>query len=148
MSIIYADTSALAKKYIKEQGSDQVGEAFSKAELIGTAMITPPEMASALSKAIRRNIVSADEGTDAWNMFQKDWDAYFVVDLNQALIGQASTLVWKYALRGYDAVHLASLLAWRDALGLDITLATHDVELWEAAKRLDIEVIPGIIPKF
>ena len=147
MSIIYADTSALVKKYIKEQGSDQIGEAFSKAELVGTAMITPPEMASAISTAIRRNIITEDDGVEAWNMFQKDWDAFFVVDLSQALIGQASTLVWRYALRGYDSVHLASMLAWQDALGEDILLATYDVKLWEAAKRMDIDLIPGKVPR-
>lgn len=146
MSIIYFDTSALVKKYVKELGSDQIGESYSMAELIGTAMITPPEMALALSRAMRRKIIDTDEASEAWNMFGKDWDTYFVVDVNQALIGQASTLVWEQGLRGYDAVHLASLLAWKDALGVDITLATFDVELWEAAKRLNIHVIPENLP--
>jgi len=111
-------------------------------------MITPPEMASALSRAMRRKIIGEDEASEAWNMFSKDWDTYFVVDINQALIGRASTLVWEQGLRGYDAVHLVSLLAWKDALGLDITLATFDVEIWEAAKRLNIDVIPENLPKF
>ena len=127
--------------------SDQTGKAFTNADLVGTAMITPPEMASAFSMAIRRNIITEDEGASAWNMFQKDWDAFFVVDLNQALIGQASTLVWKYGLRGYDSVHLASLLVWQDALGENISLATYDVKLWEAAKRIGIDLIPGKTPR-
>ncbi|MCK4489893.1 MAG: type II toxin-antitoxin system VapC family toxin [Anaerolineales bacterium] len=146
MSIIYFDTSALVKKYIKELGSDQISESYSRAELIGTAMITPPEMASALSRAIRRKVIDDDAAGEAWNMFGKDWDTYIVIDVTQALIGQASKLVWEQGLRGYDAVHLASLLAWKDALGMDIALATFDVELWEAAKRLNIHVIPEILP--
>lgn len=146
MSIIYFDTSALVKKYIKELGSDQISESYSQAELIGTAMITPPEMASALSRAMRRKVIDDDAAGEAWNMFGKDWDTYFVIDVNQALIGQANTLVWEQGLRGYDAVHLASLLAWKDALGMDIVLATFDVELWEAAKRLNIHVIPENLP--
>jgi predicted nucleic acid-binding protein len=146
MSIIYFDTSALVKKYIEELGSDQISESYSRAELIGTAMITPPEMASALSRAMRRKIIDADKASEAWNMFYKDWDTYFVVDVNQALIGQASALVWEQGLRGYDAVHLASLIAWKDALGADITLATYDVKLWEIAQRLNIQVIPENAP--
>jgi len=146
MSIIYFDTSALVKKYIEELGSDQISESYSRAELIGTAMITPPEMASALSRAMRRKLIDADKASEAWNMFGKDWDTYFVVDVNQALIGRASTLVWEQGLRGYDAVHLASLIAWKDALGADITLATFDVKLWETAQRLNIHVIPENAP--
>lgn len=146
MSIIYFDTSALVKKYINELGSDQISESYSRAELIGTAMITPPEMASALSRAMRRKVIDDDVAGEAWNMFGKDWDTYFVIDVNQALIGQASTLVWEQGLRGYDAVHLASLLAWKDALGMDIALASFDAELSEAAKRLNIHVIPENLP--
>lgn len=146
MSIIYFDTSALVKKYIEELGSDQISEAYSMAELIGTAMITPPEMASALSRAMRMKIIDEDKASEAWNMFGKDWDTYFVVDVNQVLIGRASTLVWEQGLRGYDAVHLTSLLAWQEALGLEIALASYDVELWEAAKRLNIYVIPENLP--
>jgi hypothetical protein len=146
MSIIYFDTSALVKKYIEELGSDQISESYSRAELIGTAMITPPEMASALSRAMRMKIIGEDKASEAWNMFSKDWDTYFIVDVNQALIGQASALVWEQGLRGYDAVHLASLIAWKDALGADITLATYDAELWETAKRLNIHVIPENVP--
>jgi len=147
MSIIYFDTSALVKKYVKELGSDQIGESYSMAELIGTALITPPEMASALSRAVRRKIIDADKASVAWNMFGKDWDTYFVVDVNQALIGRASALVWEQELRGYDAIHLAALLSWKDALGLEITLATFDVELWKAAERLNIDVVPENLPK-
>ncbi len=146
MSIIYFDTSALVKKYINELGSDQISESYSRAELIGTAMITPPEMASALSRAMRRKVIDDDAAGEAWNMFGKDWDTYFVIDVKQALIGQASTLVWEQGLRGYDAVHLASLLAWKDALGMDIALASFDAELSEAAKRLNIHVIPENLP--
>jgi len=146
MSIIYFDTSALVKKYIEELGSDQISEAYSRAELIGTAMITPPEMASALSRAMRRKVIDDDVASEAWNMFGKDWGTYFVVDVTQALMGRASTLVWEQGLRGYDAVHLASLLAWQEAVGLEIALATYDVELWEAAKRLNIHVIPEKLP--
>ena len=146
MSIIYFDTSALVKKYIEELGSDQISESYSRAELIGTAMITPPEMAFALSRAMRRKVIDDDAAGEAWNMFEKDWDTYFVVDVNQALIGRASTLVWEQGLRGYDAVHLASMLGWQEALGVDIALATFDIELWEAAKRLNIHVIPEKLP--
>lgn len=142
MSIIYFDTSALVKKYVLEPGSDQIGSHYSRAEMVGTAMITPPEMASALSRGVRMDKITADEASQAWNAFEEDYGMMYLVDISQPLISRASRLVWEYGLRGYDAVHLASYLTWKAALGEEISLATFDVELWQAAKRLAIEVLP------
>ncbi len=142
MSIIYFDTSALVKKYVLEPGSDQIGSHYSRAEMVGTAMITPPEMASALSRGVRMDKITADEASQAWNAFEEDYDMMYLVDISQPLISRASRLVWEQGLRGYDAVHLASYLTWKEALGEEISLATFDVELWQAAKRLAIEVFP------
>lgn len=142
MSIIYFDTSALVKKYVLEPGSDQIGSHYARAEMVGTALITSPEMASALSRAVRMDKITADEASQSWRAFTKDYDMMYLVDISQPLISRTSTLVWEYGLRGYEAVHLASYLIWKEALGEEISLATFDVELWQAARRLDIEVLP------
>lgn len=143
MSIIYFDTSALVKKYVLEPGSDQIGAYYAKAEMVGTVMMTFPEMASALSRGMRMKKISAEEAHCAWNAFEKDSDMMYLVDISHPLISRASTLVWEHGLRGYNAVHLSSYLTWKEALGVEISLATFDVELWRAARGLNIEVFPG-----
>lgn len=142
MSIIYFDTSALVKKYVLEPGSDRIGAHYARAEMVGTALITAPEMASALSRAMRMDKITADEASQSWNAFTEDCDMMYLVDISQPLISRASTLVWEHGLRGNDAVHLASFLTWKEALGEEITLATFDAAFWQAARRLEIEVLP------
>jgi len=46
------------------------------------------------------------------------------------------------AVRGYDAVQLASALTWRDAVGREVVLATFDAQLWEAAPRAGVRAWP------
>jgi len=40
-----------------------------------------------------------------------------------------------------DAIHLATALAWRDATGTPLTLATHDAQLGLAARALGLETV-------
>ena len=40
--------------------------------------------------------------------FDDDWETFFIVDVSDVLIKRASQLAEKFALRAYDAVHLAS----------------------------------------
>jgi hypothetical protein len=46
------------------------------------------------------------------------------------------------ALRGYDAVQLASASTSQESVGAEITLATFDRQLWEAGKQVGIQVWP------
>lgn len=146
MSTIYFDTSALVKKYILEPGSDQVSSYYAGAEMVGTAMIAPPEMASALSRGMRMDKITEDEASLAWNAFTEDWNMLYLVNVTSPLVARASSLVWEQGLRGYDAVHLAALLTWREALGQEILLAAFDAGMRKAAKRLNIVVIPEQLP--
>ena len=54
----------------------------------------------------------------------------------------AEALAWDAALRGYDAVQLASALILQESVGADITLATFDRQLWGAGKQVGIHVWP------
>lgn len=142
MSIIYFDTSALVKKYVFEPGSDQIGAHYARAEMVGTALITAPEMASALSRATQMDKITADEASQSWNAFTGDCDMMYLIEISQPLISRASRLVWEHGLRGSDAVHLASFLTWKEALGAEISLATFDVALRQTARRLGLVVLP------
>lgn len=146
MSITYFDTSALVKKYVNELGTQQTREFFADMEMAGTAMITQAEMASALSRASRMGKIEENEAKNAWEVFLVDWESLYLIEITKPLMSRAGTLAWEEKLRGYDAVHLAAVLAWRETLDLDITLATFDEELWNAAKRLEFAVFPKDLP--
>ena len=44
-------------------------------------------------------------------------------------------------LKTLDAIHLGSALAWREAVGENLTFATHDTALAEAARSMGFDVL-------
>jgi predicted nucleic acid-binding protein len=58
----------------------------------------------------------------------------------------ADSLAWELGLRGYDAVHLASALLWKEGMGQEVALATFDQQLWEAASQLGLVPFPDDLP--
>jgi hypothetical protein len=74
-----------------------------------------------------------DEAEAALLVFRADWLRLARVQLTEPLLARVDALAWDYALRGYDAAHLASALYWQESLREPVTLATFGRELWRAA---------------
>ncbi len=140
--ILYIDTSALVKRYVKEEGSVAVVGWMNDAELIGTALITRPELVASITRAIRGNRLPEQSALSYLDEFRADWLDFQHVNIDDALIARADSLASIHALRGYDAVHLACALTWSELLGAPVVLATFDKELHEAAKKSGLEVFP------
>lgn len=144
--ILYLDTSALIKRYVTESGADLVAQAIAAAIVVGSSVICRAEMAAALAKAVRVNALSADGASAALQVFRSEWPRLVRVQASEAVIAQAEGLAWELGLRGYDAVHLASALRLRDAMGEEVTFATFDPRLWQAAREKGLAALPGDPP--
>jgi len=140
--IVYLDTSALVKHYVQESDSEEVERVIGEARLVGTAAITRVEIAAALAKAVRTRLLSTDEAAEALSAFEAEWESLVRLQLHELLLARAASLAWERGLRGYDAVHMASALFWRDMVGEPVVLATYDRELWEEAVRSGLKVFP------
>ena len=140
--IIYLDTSALLKQYIQESGSEEVIKLLGAANGIGTNLLTYVEMASAISRAVRMKLIPPDEAQKTWKDFLVDWELLVRLDVSGQITRRAAALAWEHGLRGYDAVHFASALAWQDAIDTPVTLATYDRELWSVARKEGMGVWP------
>lgn len=140
--IVYLDASALVKRYVSEPGSSEVGGLIRRAQALGTAVLSRAEVAAALAKAVRVRALDRDAATAALKSFTADWDDLIRLQLSEALAARAAALAWEYALRGYDAVHLASALFWRDTLGAPVTVATYDRELARGAGGAGLSTWP------
>ena len=140
--ILYLDASALVKRYVREAGSDDVGQLLPQAEIIGTSLITRAEVAAALARAARMGLVERDEAEAALLVFRAEWPRLARVQLTEPLIGRADAVAWDYGLRGYNAVHLASAIYWQESLHQAVMLATYDRELWHAGEAAGLLVWP------
>ena len=74
-----------------------------------------------------------------------EWDHLIRLQVTEALLRRAGALAWEHALRGYDAVHLAAALLWRDALGQPVSVATYDRQLWQAAAAVGLTAWPATL---
>lgn len=140
--ILYLDTSALVKRYIRETASDEVIAFIEQAGAVGSTSLTRVEMAAALEKAARLGWIEREIATRSWDDFLDHWLSFTRLSITSSTLIRASALAWEYSLRGYDAVHLATALIWQETLASPITLATFDRDLWLAGREAELGVWP------
>ena len=102
-------------------------------------------MRAALAKAARMRLLSRVAATAARQAFEAEWQDLIRLQVTEALLRRAGALAWEHALRGYDAVHLAAALLWRDALGQPVSVATYDRQLWQAAAAVGLTAWPATL---
>lgn len=140
--IVYADTSALVKLFVSEEGTEATRAMLQQAWLMGTGLLTRAELGSALARGSRGGLLSETKALEARHSLEVAWPTWVHIGVNEDLVAQAEVLAWKHGLRGYDAVHLASALTWQERLEHPVVLATFDRELWEAARQAGLPVWP------
>jgi predicted nucleic acid-binding protein len=133
--ILYLDTSALVKRYVREARSDEVVTVIEQGEAAGSSVLARVEMASTLAKAVRQGWVEEKPALRAWDDFLDHWNSFTRLVISNAITERASGLAWEYGLRGYDAIHFASALVWQEAISAPVTLATFDRDLWLASQK-------------
>jgi len=142
MRYFYFDTSALAKRYSPERGSEQVDALLGDAEnviVLGNIAIT--EMYSALSKKLRTREISSQSFLDAVYRFEKDIseNRYRFLEVDNDIITASKTLILAHpGLRTCDALHLALALELSE---LQPTVVTSDAVLFETCHAEGLKVI-------
>lgn len=111
MSIYFLDSSAIAKRYINEIGSNWLCSLFEPTlgnQFFITA-ITGVEIISAITRRAKSGSISSRDSIAIRNQFKEDIQSeYQVIEITETIISSAMTMAEIYALRGYDAVQLAS----------------------------------------
>ena len=144
--IIYLDASALVKRYIAEAGSTEVKALIAAAEVSATSIISRAETAAALAKAVRVGVLSRAAASAALHAFRQDWSSLARIQATELLMARADAVAWEAGLRGYDAVHLASALLWRENMDQEVIIATYDRQLWTATAQAGLNCFPDQLP--
>jgi predicted nucleic acid-binding protein len=132
--ILYLDASALVKLYVEETGTPRVVEWVQEADAVATALITYAEARAALARHRREGALSASDLRRTVRELDREWGAYNVLDLTDSVVRAAGALAERHALRGHDAVQLASALDLR-AAGGTVEFCAFDTRLNRAAQR-------------
>jgi predicted nucleic acid-binding protein len=112
MAIVYFDSSALVKLVVQEDGSEVAAALWDGADAVVSSGVAYPEIRAALAVAHRDERISTASLRKAKRDWGRIWDALAVVESHRSLLIDAGDAAERYGLRGYDAVHLASALAF------------------------------------
>jgi predicted nucleic acid-binding protein len=137
--IAYVDTSALIKLLVQEDGSDLADELWSRASSRVASRLVYPEARAALAAAQRSGRIDASSHRAAAKELEGACGSMRLVGIDRELASDAGELAARYALRGYDAVHLATALSVDDA---DLAVVTWDRDLGRAAVAAGLAVVP------
>ncbi|MGH9224744.1 MAG: type II toxin-antitoxin system VapC family toxin [Acidimicrobiales bacterium] len=139
MPVVYFDASAFVKLLVEEPGSELAAALWDGCDAAASSRLAYPEVRAALAAARRNHDLDRDGFEQAERSFDEFWRATRPVELTPALERHAGELAGEHALRGADAVHLASALALSDA---DLIVAVWDRALHAGALAACLGVAP------
>ena len=108
---VFLDTSAFAKRYIAEQGSNEVLELCQQADSLVVSIICLPELISTLSRLVRENILTQADYRKLKGDAMADLADVDICQITQGVMASVVTLLESNQLRAMDALHVACALA-------------------------------------
>lgn len=140
MAAYFFDSSAVVKRYVNEQGSAWVAATAdpNAGAHVYVAAVTGVEVVATFARKLKGNLITAADASAAVSRFHHDFaNEYRIIDFTPVVLSRSMTMAETHALRGYDAVQLASAVEInrrRVALGAaTMTFVTNDSELLTAA---------------
>lgn len=109
---VFFDSSALAKRYIEEKGSDRLQAIISSASALGVSVICIPELISALYRRRRERRLSSQQYRDAKAAVFSDIEDASVIGISEEVIARSVELLEHFPLRSADALHIACAAEW------------------------------------
>ncbi|MBA3753998.1 MAG: type II toxin-antitoxin system VapC family toxin [Nitrospira sp.] len=132
--MLYLDTSALVKLYVDEPKSDAVKNVVRQADAVATSLLAYTEARAAFARCRWKGRFAPQVYRRIVGAFEEDWSRYVAIEVSDALVKAAGLLAESRALRGYDALHLASALSLQNRVPVSVSFMAFDRQLMTAAK--------------
>ncbi len=128
------DSSAFAKRFVNEEGSDVVQAMCARADALGLSVICVPEIISALNRRLRERLLTPPQYRQAKQRLLDDVRDADIIQLTPTVLGTAIQVLETSPVRAMDALHIACALEW----GADV-FASADARQLAAAKRAGLK---------
>lgn len=109
---VFFDSSALAKRYIQEPGSDRVDAILSSASALGVSVICLSKVVSALCRRRREGKLSRQQYLEAKRALFSDVAEASIIGISDQVVARAVDLLERWPLRSSDSLHVASAAEW------------------------------------
>jgi len=128
------------KLYVREPGTDETRARLDGASLVATSRVAYPEARAALARRQREAGITRSALARAVSALDRDLERCVVVELSAKVARRAGELAERRALRGFDAIHLASALEVEQLTGSTPSFCCFDDRLREAASAEGLPV--------
>ncbi len=113
---ILVDSSAFAKRYVLDDGSDIVDQLLQNASQLALCVILVPEIISGLNRRLREQILSPHYYRKAKKQLMDDVHDATVLQVTPSVISRSVKLLETNLLRAMDSLHVACALEWKAEL--------------------------------
>jgi len=137
---VYADTSVLVKRYIRESGSGEANRVTSARDVV-TSALTSVEIVSALFAKRRGGSLSARSLETALARHENEKRHWTVVELTPLILARAEDIIRRVSARTADAIHVASAAFFSEATRARLPVATADARQRQSAEALGMQVL-------
>ena len=135
---IFLDSSALAKRYIQESGTQQVNDLFIQVDEIFVSLVALPEVISAMTRNKTEKKMTLEQFNERKNQLILDFQDFNVCDLTPQVIKRTLYFIENYFLRTLDAIHLASAMEIK--IELFVSADTRQLKAAQAVKMKVLSV--------
>ena len=132
---VFFDSSALAKRYVAESGSQTVLDWCARADELAISSLAIPEIVSALCRLRREGRLGENNYRAAKTDLLADLEDALLCDVSAPILKHAVRALEYHLLRASDAIHVGSALA----LAADV-FVTSDKRQAEAARGMGLVV--------
>jgi predicted nucleic acid-binding protein len=143
MIFYYLDASAWVKRYYQETGTHWVQQLFTEGNTLACASLGVVEVTATLARKTKAREISRRQLTQKMRELDEDWSRFIQIHLSMAAVTQAREVAEQQALRGADAIHLASALVLRSRFVEaedQLVFVVSDRQLKEAAQSAGLIV--------
>jgi uncharacterized protein len=107
---VFFDTSAIAKRYVAERGSEKVLALYARADRLMVSIICLPELISTLARLVREKRVTKANYLRLKNDVTADFADVDVSQINADVMAVTVELLESHPLRAMDAIPVACAL--------------------------------------
>lgn len=113
---VFLDSSALAKGYVQEPGSDRLQDILWSASTLGVSVLCISEIVSALCRCRRERTLSHQQYLKARRALSEDIEDSTIVYVTDQVVARAIELLERWPLRSSDSLQVASAAEWSTEL--------------------------------
>ena len=110
---LVVDSSAFAKRYVQEDGSELIDLILQRASELALCSILVSEIISGLTRRLRERFLSTNDYRKVKRQLLEDVRDAAVLQVTPAVISHSVKLLENNVLRAMDAFHIACALEWQ-----------------------------------